>query len=361
MDISGDIAAAALDSFEDSAAVLDADGVILGTNASWNDLGTRGGRPVPVSDVGVNYLDTCRDGGDYADRAAESINAILDGATETFRMEYPCHSPDRKQWFLMRADRFTVDDAAYALVTHTDVTERVAAELAANRRAERTLAVASYISHDLRNPLTIARGWLETVMDGGDPADLERVERALKRMDDMIGGAVDLLRVERDGIQKEPVDLDAVARSAWEFHAHAADTNAELVVADATELDASPELLDRLLANLFANARQHAGDDVTVTVGTMAADTPRADASARIGFYVEDDGPGIPVEQRQRVFEVGFTTVRGSTGLGLAFVREVAELHGWSVTVTESASGGARFEFRVRPETPRHETREIPE
>lgn len=349
MDLSGDVAAAALDAFEDSAAVLDADGVIVGTNDAWLEIGYREGRTVPMDDVGVNYLDTCEGGDEHAEHACTGIRGVLAGDTDTFRMEYPCHSPDRKRWFLMRADRFTVGDV-YVLVTHTDITERVAAEIAANRRSDRMHAVASYISHDLRNPLTIARGWLETVVDGGDPADLERVERALQRMDNMIGGAVELLRVERDGIGKEPIELDAAAHAAWEFHAATKAENATLDVADSATLSASPEILDRVLGNLFANAIKHAGPDATITVGTTTD-----------GFYVADDGPGIPPENREKVFDVGFTTVRDSTGLGLAFVREAAALHGWDVTATESAAGGARFEFHTRPETPRVEPREIPD
>ena len=63
------------------------------------------------------------------------------------------------------------------------------------------------------------------------------------------------------------------------------------------------------------------------------------------GFYVEDDGPGIPEGERERVFEDGYSTVEGGTGFGLNIVREIARAHGWEVRVTESAAGGARFEI----------------
>ena len=62
------------------------------------------------------------------------------------------------------------------------------------------------------------------------------------------------------------------------------------------------------------------------------------------GFYVADDGPGIPREQRTDVFESGYSTVSDGTGFGLAIVQEVVEAHGWSIRVTESTAGGARFE-----------------
>ena len=68
-------------------------------------------------------------------------------------------------------------------------------------------------------------------------------------------------------------------------------------------------------------------------------------SSAADGFYVADDGRGIPAADRDRVLDAGYTTDDDGTGLGLAIVAEIAESHGWSVAVTESDAGGTRFEF----------------
>jgi signal transduction histidine kinase len=86
--------------------------------------------------------------------------------------------------------------------------------------------------------------------------------------------------------------------------------------------------------NLFRNAVEHAGDDVTITVGTLDG-----------GFYVDDDGPGIPEDERDRVFEAGYSTGEAGTGFGLSIVRDVVEAHGWDIRVVEGADGGARFEI----------------
>jgi signal transduction histidine kinase len=82
-------------------------------------------------------------------------------------------------------------------------------------------------------------------------------------------------------------------------------------------------------------AADHDGPDPMVTVGGLD----------RGGFYVADDGPGIPPEDRERVFEEGYSA-SSSTGLGLAIVREIATAHGYTVQATESAAGGAQVEFR---------------
>lgn len=75
---------------------------------------------------------------------------------------------------------------------------------------------------------------------------------------------------------------------------------------------------------------------MTVTVGRLADDA---------GFYVEDDGPGIPSDRRSAVFERGVASDEGGTGLGLSIVATVANAHGWAVSATEGSDGGARFEF----------------
>jgi signal transduction histidine kinase len=89
-----------------------------------------------------------------------------------------------------------------------------------------------------------------------------------------------------------------------------------------------------LLENLFSNAVEHDDGDVTVTIGDTAD-----------GFYVADDGPGIPEERREDVFEAGYSTAEDGTGFGLRIVGQIARAHGWSVRATGSAAGGARFEI----------------
>jgi signal transduction histidine kinase len=87
--------------------------------------------------------------------------------------------------------------------------------------------------------------------------------------------------------------------------------------------------------NLFRNAVEHGGTDVSVRVGPLED-----------GFYVEDDGPGIPEEERGSVLDAGYSTSEEDSGLGLAIVRQIAEAHGWELVVTEAEGGGARFEVR---------------
>jgi len=144
----------------------------------------------------------------------------------------------------------------------------------------------------------------------------------------------DLLVLARQGQaidSREVVSLAAIVENCWEMVDH---KNAALVVEDDLSFAVDPDRLQQLFENLFRNAIEHGDGDVTIRIGKLDGE----------GFYVEDDGPGIPEDKREVVFDSGFTTNRDGTGFGLAIVKEIVEAHGWTVAVTDSDEGGARFE-----------------
>jgi len=193
-------------------------------------------------------------------------------------------------------------------------------------------AVATVISHDVQNLIGVANGRLELVMEG-NLDQLEAVERAHERLLDLTDDLVTVLRTGDSVHSIEPVELEAEARRAW----NTVDApEASLSVTEPATIMADASSLCQLFENLFRNAIDHAGPDVTVTVG------PRTDGT---GFSVADDGPGIPPEDRESVFEMGFSTGRDRTGYGLSIVDRIADAHGWTVSVGESEAGGARFDL----------------
>ena len=154
------------------------------------------------------------------------------------------------------------------------------------QRNERLNEFASVVSHDLRNPLNVATGHVELARGVEDDEDhLDKIDESLHRMERLIEGLLARARGDRD-LDREPVDLDTLAWEAWD-----------------------------------------------------GVDT------CEDGFSVADDGPGIPADEREQVFERGVSRSEDGTGYGLSIVADIVKGHGWRIAATDSDEGGARFEI----------------
>ena len=213
-----------------------------------------------------------------------------------------------------------------------DITDQKHRERELDRQNERLEEFASIVSHDLRNPLNVAEGRLELYRQTGDESELDVVAEMHERISELIDEVLAFAREGSHVDDTEWIDGNPQAWEAWE----AVDTgDATLVQQWDYCIEADASRLVRLFENLFRNAVEHAGADVTVEVGTLEAEA---------GFYVQDGGPGVPDAVRDDLFERGVSTAEEGTGFGLAIVAEIAEAHGWTVELAESDEG-ARFEF----------------
>mgnify|MGYP000085475218 FL=1 len=229
--------------------------------------------------------------------------------------------------------------------------------------------IASIISHDLRNPLDVANAHLRAARNSGDEEYFDQVEQAHDRMERIVRDVLTLARGKHVLNITPEVDVEAVARDAW---ATVETGSASLAVRDdLPETDADPDRLQRLFENLFRNAVEHASttppsqvseDAVEYTQDPEEGNTtgvdgrdessPSRDVEVTVGrtdggFFVADDGVGIPADERERVFEPGYSAsgTNNGTGLGLTIVERIAEAHDWTVSLATGSAGGARFEF----------------
>ena len=216
-----------------------------------------------------------------------------------------------------------------------DISDRVEHRLALEKKIERLDRFASIVSHNLRNPLSIIQGRLTLARETGDPEQFDAIEEAVDRMDEMLS---DLLQLTRKGDvigDRTFVELETLARRAWPE----SDTDSgTLEIESSRVISADRSRVCELFENLFENALEHAGADVTVRVGTI-------ETADDAGFYIEDDGVGIPTDERDTVFEWGHTTATEGTGFGLAIVAEIVDAHGWEIDVCDATTGGTRFEI----------------
>ncbi|MUV48670.1 PAS domain-containing sensor histidine kinase [Haloarcula sp. CBA1122] len=221
----------------------------------------------------------------------------------------------------------------HVVVTTRDISERKQREQELERQNQRLERFSDAISHDLRNPLDVLDGSLELARETGEDAHFERAERSIDRMYTLIDDLLVLAKQGVDPEEIETVDLSTLSQRAWSM-VDTQDATLETETADSIKADEGAML--ELLENLFRNAIEHGGDDVTVTVGTESW-----------GFYVTDDGTGFS-DGTADLFEPGYSTADEGTGFGLCIVEQIVDAHNWEVIATDSESGGARFEFICR-------------
>jgi signal transduction histidine kinase len=233
------------------------------------------------------------------------------------------------------AEESTAEETASATGTTAEETTSATETPATDSSADQSEAVAHVVSHDLRNPLDVAKAHLRLSRDV-HPEDehLQRVEQAHGRMEQIIQDVLTLARGERAISPSAGVEMDAVVRDAWES---VATDDVTFEVSAMPTATADRPRVERLVENLLRNAVDHAGPDPTVRVGGLTDGD---------GFYIADDGDGVPPADREAVFEPGYSASGDGTGLGLAIVRRIAAAHGWSVAIEDSWAGGARVEVR---------------
>jgi PAS domain S-box-containing protein len=312
------------------------------------------------------------DGERVEGRSIEEVTDVPDGVSEHLTTETPASDlPD-----VGDLETFTVTTADGAemivevnvepvvengehvewIAVARDVTAEVERKAELERKNDRLERFASFVSHDLRNPLMIAQDATRAVLeDHGDDENARTIDDSLDRMARLIENVLALVRDGEAVEDPEPVRVESAVQTAWSaFDTHAAtveiDDDIPMVRADA-------DRLVRVFENCFRNTVEHSSTsprshahEAPLEHGGENGPTTTPDLTIRVGpladgFYVEDDGPGVPAADRDRVFDHGYTTAEDGTGFGLNIVASIAEAHGWSIDVTESQEGGARFEF----------------
>jgi signal transduction histidine kinase len=239
--------------------------------------------------------------------------------------------------------RSTVGVGGYTYLIQ-DVTMRQE-RLELQRKNERLDQFASVVSHDLRNPLTVILGHLRHMeVDEDNQPHIDAIEESATRMENMIQ---DLLVLSRAGTtieDLEHVSLADVAVESWET-AQTDDAELELTVNESTTVRADRDRLRHIFENLFRNAVDHNNLPLTIRVGLLEANAETPGDGQQAGFFIEDDGDGIPPDERDTVFDYGYTTSDEGTGFGLSIVTDVIAAHDWDIRIAESDEGGARFEI----------------
>jgi PAS domain S-box-containing protein len=331
---------------------LDSDGIVVDINTMAKKMI---GADRPIGSHVSEIAPTERIKSDTA------IGAVLDsgGELQELSEEIWVETGAQERCYAVRVSALSDDDDAGHVVLLHDITDQKRREQALREREreleqqnerlerqktqlehqnERLDQFAGIVSHDLRNPLNVAKGHAGLLADQTAAAEspavetdsIDQITDSLDRMEAIIEDALTLARQGKAITETEPVELGDLIESSWST----VDTaQASLEYPRRVTINADPGRLRNVFENLFRNSKEHGRDDVSITVGLLDD-----------GFFLEDDGPGIPEDRQEQVFEEGFTTSEEGTGFGLAIVHDVVRAHGWDITVTTGEQGGARFE-----------------
>jgi signal transduction histidine kinase len=210
----------------------------------------------------------------------------------------------------------------------------------ANRRLDQ---FAAMVSHDLRTPLNHATFQINRLERERSDDTTQAVRESLEQMEMITDGMLRLARAGEDVDTTDECSLAELAEEVWQtLPTDGAELDSR---AGDTTIEADEVRLFQLFENLFRNALEHTESPLTVRVGTLPESDELGDTPNRVGFFIEDDGSGIPDNDRDAIFEHGYTTNDDGTGYGLSVVRQIVDAHGWEIHLTDGTDGGARFEI----------------
>jgi signal transduction histidine kinase len=269
------------------------------------------------------------------------LAAVVDELEPDQKREITVPVGNESRCFSVQISDITVNSEAIGTVVFLrDVTERRTREKQLERQNEKLENFAGVVSHDLRNPLNVAQGRLDLVNDA-DAEHIKPAQRSLNRMEKIIEDVLTLARAGETVEDPKQVTLADVVRRSWDTtKTEVADI--ELQVPESVTVTADGARLQHVFENLFRNAIEHNSSSLTIRVGLIGNADATGETTAS-GFYVADNGGGIPENERDDVFSHGYSSSDEGTGFGLSIAADVVDAHGWDIRVTESDDDGARF------------------
>jgi len=353
---------ALIENVSDVVTVVDEDGTIAYTSPSIDTvLGYR-----PEDRIGESLFRIVHD--DDRPTAVDAFTALCERSRTETRFEYRVRHRDGT-WVVFEGvavDLRDNDIIGSIVIYSRDVTERNDRERELERTNRRLEEFAGVVSHDLRTPLERAQMYARFAEASASHDDFQALRTAHQRMEQMITNLLTMAQAGATLTDPSPVDIESVVVEAWEV-TRTGDATLECDLDDGWTVMGNRDQLLHVFENFFRNSVEHGSvrarnEDFTADNSAAdVCDTFSADGEPNItvsvshlgedsnrGFVVEDDGVGIPAQQREFVFERGHTTSQHGAGFGLAIVHDVIEAHGWQIEVRDGVDGGTRFEITTR-------------
>ena len=400
-------ARSSLDALSAHVAILDDRGVILATNSAWQRFAERNGAGAAIG-IGANYLavcDHCSNGAEAdaegeegcdgdAGKVADGIREVIAHDRDIFELEYPCHSPTKQRWFVVRATRFPEGGPDCVVVAHENVTQRKLAELnierfamdlreanvaledqavelrRARQEAEQANQAKSQflanMSHEIRTPMTAILGYADLLMER--PAEgpqqrefVQTIRRNGKHLLAILDDILDLSKIEAGKMTVERVEVELpelLADVASLFRLRSKEKElefrCEVEGPMPPTIRTDPTRLRQVLFNLLGNAVKFT-ERGSVTLGVRCLPAGPNRTADAVVFRVSDTGIGMSEAQLGRLFkpfsQADTSTSRrfGGTGLGLVLSQRLAEMLGGGIRAESKAGAGSTFVATIAP------------
>lgn len=293
---------------------------------------------------GKNILDTVVD--KHTDRIKDELAAIKNGLDSVYKTEYKYENTDTEEtyWFEARTqDTNNTDEIDGMIRTLREISERKETEEKLRTKNKKLDQFTSVITHDLRNPLGVAKGYTNLLINNiDDESELMRYANesisSIDRMEEIITNMLTLTKSGDITGAKKKINLGGVIDDAWKN----IESRDATVTNNLTEVmvEGDKSSLQQCFENVLRNAIEHGGADVTIQFDTYSD-----------GVYIKDDGPGIDDKITDTIFEMGETTEGSGTGYGLYITAKIIDEHGWDIRVDETVDDGARFNIELEKET----------
>lgn len=310
------------------AVIIDKSGEIHFVNDEWSKYGIK--RDGTDEYVGLNYLTACT-----TTKSAESmknaLNELLNGDRDSFRIEYPCHSVDERDWYRVDCSKLDTDEEYY-LLQHVNITEQKITEAELSRIQSFATSHTQYLNHEVKNKMAIVTGHISQIEDEIVDTHPEVVDKHIIPIKTASDEVVQVLEnhmpespLFRDTYVNE-TSLDTIAlKLKQKFESDSVTITSNL----SGDFMVDPLQLTHLLENLILNSIDHSDGSTEITLGLTADKT---------GIYVQDNGPGFDTTGD---FTETFTQlpIQGE-GVGLQVVHRIIQNHDWDAVVENTDTGG---------------------